>query len=96
MFITIVEIWFWIANGQIVSNFDRVIIICLPSSVFLFLDNNLSTWQWIFTKLSILCIDIVEIWFEIANWQILTAMCLAHASGGILSFHVFIIFENQI
>ena len=32
-------------------------------------DDNLSKYQWLFTKLYI-CIDIVEIWFEIANGQI--------------------------
>ena len=37
--------------------------------IFSFPDNNLSKHQWIFTKLG-LCIDIVEIWFEIANGQI--------------------------
>ena len=35
-------------------------------SVFSFPDDNLSKWQLIFTKLS-MCIDIVEIWFGIAN-----------------------------
>ena len=34
-------------------------------AVFLFQD-NLSKYQWIFTKLG-MCIDIVEIWFGIAN-----------------------------
>ena len=37
--------------------------------IFLFLDDNLSKHQWIFTKLD-MCIDIVEIWFGIANEQI--------------------------
>ena len=37
--------------------------------IFSFLDDNLSKHQWIFTKLGT-CIDIVEIWFGIANWQI--------------------------
>ena len=37
--------------------------------IFSFLDDNLSKHQWIFTKLG-MCIDIVEIWFEIANEQI--------------------------
>ena len=32
-------------------------------------DDNLSKCQWIFTKLSV-CIDIVEIWFGIANGEI--------------------------
>ena len=34
-----------------------------------FPDDNLSKHQWIFTKLD-MCIDIVEIWFGIANGQI--------------------------
>ena len=34
-----------------------------------FPDDNLSKHQWIFTKIG-LCIDIVEIWFGIANGQI--------------------------
>ena len=38
MCIDIVYIWFGIANGQISSIFDRVI--CLPQSIFLFLDDN--------------------------------------------------------
>ena len=37
--------------------------------IFSFLDDNLSKHQWIFTKLG-MCIDIVEIWFGIANGQI--------------------------
>ena len=40
-------------------------------SVLLFPDNNLSECQWIFTKLSV-CIDIVDVWFGIANMQFLT------------------------
>ena len=39
--------------------------------IFLFLDYNLSKQQGIFTKLAI-CIDIKEIWFGIANGQILS------------------------
>ena len=35
---------------------------------FRFLEDNLSEYQWIFTKLS-MCIYIVEIWFRIANGQ---------------------------
>ena len=38
-------------------------------SVFSFPDDNLSKHQWIFTKLG-MCIDIMEIWFGIANGQI--------------------------
>ena len=37
--------------------------------IFSFPDDNLHKHQWIFTKLG-LCIDIVEIWFGIANGQI--------------------------
>ena len=37
--------------------------------IFSFSDDNLSKHQWIFTKLG-MCIDIVEIWFGIANGQI--------------------------
>ena len=49
---------------------------------FSFLDDNLSKHQWIFTKLG-MCIDIVEIWFGIANGQISSnfygVICLRHA-----------------
>ena len=63
-------------------------------AIFSFLDDNLSKCQWIFTKLGI-CIDIVEIWFGIANGQILSffdrGIYLQHDNGGVLSFHVFIL-----
>ena len=39
-----------------------------PSVHFSFPDDNLSKHQWIFTKLG-LCIEIVDIWFGIANGQ---------------------------
>ena len=63
--------------------------------IFSFPDDNLSKYQWIFTKLS-KCIDIVEILFGIANGQISSifdgVICLRHAhifvSGGVLWFHV--------
>ena len=52
----------------------------------LFLDDNLSKHQWIFTKFG-LCIDIVEIWFGIADGQISSnfdgVICPRHA-------HIFI------
>ena len=38
-------------------------------SVFSFLEDNMSKHQWIFSKLG-MCIDIVKIWFRIANGQI--------------------------
>ena len=63
-------------------------------SEFFFLDDNLSNYQWIFTKPD-MCIDIVEIWFGIADGQILSifdrVICLPHDSGRVLSFHVFIV-----
>ena len=40
-----------------------------PSVRFSFLDDNLSKHQWIFTKSGV-CIDIMEIWYGIANGQI--------------------------
>ena len=40
-------------------------------SIFSFQDDNLSKYQWIFTKLDI-CIDIVETWTGTANGQILS------------------------
>ena len=40
-----------------------------PSVRFSFLDDNLSKYQWIFTKSSV-CFDIMEIWYGIANGQI--------------------------
>ena len=52
------------------------------SPIFSFPDDNLSKHKWIFTKLGI-CIDIVEIWFGIANGQISSnfygVICLRHA-----------------
>ena len=52
--------WFGIVNGQSWSVFDSG-----HTSVFSFLDNSLSKYQWIFTKLC-MCIDIGEL----ANGQI--------------------------
>ena len=53
-----------------------------PSVHFSFPDDNLSKHQWIFTKLG-MCIDIVEIWFGIANGQISSifdgVICPRHA-----------------
>ena len=42
----------------------------VPPSVFSIPDDNVSKYQWIFTKLSV-CTVIVEIWFGIVNEQIL-------------------------
>ena len=53
-----------------------------PSVHISFPDDNLSKHQWIFTKLG-MCIDIVEIWFGIANEQISSnfdgVICPRHA-----------------
>ena len=63
------------------------------STFFLYPVDKLSKWQWIFTKLGI-CIDIVVIWFGIANAQIsLTfdrVIYALHDNGGVLSFYIFI------
>ena len=39
-----------------------------------------------------MCIDIVAIWFGIANGQMLSIFCPPHDSGGVLSFLCFIRF----
>ena len=44
-----------------------------PSIRFSFPVDNFGKHQWIFTKLG-MCIDIVEIWFGIANGQIFTEL----------------------
>ena len=65
--------------------------------IFSFPDNNLSKHQWIFTKLGT-CIDIVEIWFGIANGQIFSVfdwvICPQYDNGGVLSF-TFLFLENK-
>ena len=43
-----------------------VCLLYVPPSLFVFPDDNLSKYLCIFTKLS-MRIEIVEIWFEIAN-----------------------------
>ena len=61
-------------------------------SVYLFQDNNVSKYQWIFTKLG-MCIDIMEIWFwlQIGKLrQLLTELTAHHMIMVVLSFHVFI------
>ena len=67
-------------------------------SVFLFPDDNLSKHQWIFTKLG-MCIDIMVIWFAIANGQISSnfygVICPRRDNGGVLKFNVFI-FSNKL
>ena len=43
------------------------------TSVFSFPDNNLSKYQWIFTKLG-MCIDVVWVRFWVANGQIFSIL----------------------
>ena len=69
MCIDILEIWFGIADGQFRQFLTELS--ARDMSVFSFLDDNLSKYQWIFTKLG-MCIDIVDICFGIANGQILS------------------------
>ena len=66
MCIDIVEIWFGIANGRILTELSA-----RDMPIFLFQDNNLSKCQGILNKLST-CINMKEIWFGIANGQILS------------------------
>ena len=68
-------------------------VVCPSVSFFSFPDDNLSKHQWIFTKLG-MCIDIVEIWFGIANGQISSNFMELPARSSIMagyySFNVFI------
>ena len=64
MCIDIVEIWFGIANGQILTELSAQ-----DTPIFLFLEDNLSKCQGILTKLGT-CTDMKEIWFRIVNGQI--------------------------
>ena len=61
--------------------------------IFSFPDDNLSECQGVLTKLGT-CIDIREIWFWIADGQILSiferVICLWYDNGGLLLFYVFI------
>ena len=63
------EIWYGIANGKILSNFNRVI---YPRHTPIFIsDDNLSKCQGVLTKLGT-CFDMKVILFGIANGQILS------------------------
>ena len=78
MFIDIMEIWLLMGKfRQCLTELSA-----RDTPIFSFLDDNLSKHQWIFTKLG-MCIDIVEIWFGIANWQISSlferVICPRHA-----------------
>ena len=60
------------------------------TSRILFPDDNMSKYQWVFTKLA-MCIDIVEICFGAANGQILSifdrVMCPRYDSGRVFTFY---------
>ena len=64
-------------------------------SVFSFLGDNLSKCQWIFPKLG-MCIDIMEIWFEIANGQISSIFdtIVAGIRWGIIVSLIFVDYVN--
>ena len=70
---------------------SRWMSVCLfvvrPSVQFLFPDDNWSKHQWIFSKLG-MCIDIMEVWFGIADGQISSnfygVICPRHDNGGVL------------
>ena len=66
MCIDIMKIWFWMANLPISSILE---LSTQYMSIFSLQDDNLSQYQWIFTKPG-MCIDITGIWFGIANRQI--------------------------
>ena len=65
----------------------------LPATCLHFhLYDNISKYQWNFTKFG-MCIDIMEIWFEIAhfaNFVIFDRVICPHENGGVLSFHILI------
>ena len=73
---------FYTPPHTIVAGYYGFPLVVRESVRFLFLDDNLSKRQWIFTKLG-MCIDIVEIWFGIANGQISSifdeVICPRHA-----------------
>ena len=87
MCIDIVEIWFWIANGQILTASSA-----RDTSIFSFPDDNLSKCQGILAKVGTR-IDIKEIWFGIANGHFnnfLTVICPWHDNGRVSLFYLFI------
>ena len=68
-------------------------------SIFSIPDDNVSKCQCIFTQFY-MCIDVVEIWFGIANGQILSIfdriICLQYDSERVLWFQAFIKFVGSI
>ena len=80
--IDIKQIWFGIANGQILTEISA-----RDMPKFLFPDDNLSKCQGISTKLGI-CIYINKIWFGTAYEQISSmfdrGICPQHNNSGVL------------
>ena len=78
--------------GLLMVRFHQFLTVICHIYVFSFLYDNLCKYQSIFTKLG-MCINIVELWFGVANGQISSifdrVICLPHSSGGVLLFHVF-------
>ena len=72
----------FIPHHTIVVGYYGFMLDVLLSIPILFMDDNLSKHQWIFTKLG-MCIDILEIWFGIADGQFLSnfdgVTCPRHA-----------------
>ena len=72
-----IDICFGIANGHILSIFDRLIY--LPAThLFSFPDDNINKYQWILTKLG-KYIDNVEICFGIANGNVSSILTMLSA-----------------
>ena len=65
------------ANGQILS--ILIELSAYYTSVFSFTDDNFSKYQGVFTKLG-MCIDIIEIWFGIADGQISSILSAGNTS----------------
>ena len=69
-----------ILAGYMVSRWMSV---CLSVRLSVFCFRMMSKYQWIFTKLGMF-IDIVEIWFGIANGQILSILTELSARDSIM------------
>ena len=70
-----ISVFFIPHHTVLVGNYGFILVVhvfvCCQSIHIFFLDDNLSKYQWIVTKLGT-CIEIVKIWFGIANGQILS------------------------
>ena len=70
-------------SGLLMGQFHQFLteLFARDTLVFLFLDDNLSKFQWIFSKPG-MCVDIMEIWFGIAKRSISSifdrVFCLQH------------------